>query len=531
MIVFFPILSPMKSLWKNPFVYPNLVNLRRYTHFDAVSWLKKEGVSPKTSVSSFLSKFDRLDPQNQKLVHSTVSIPHLHHNISLHLHLRNNDLVNSFILIKSHLSPHSPLVLNPQLVESFIFQSLQNDHISAAVSVIHLLRLKNPESFTFSTQLWSLLASKAIEYCNHAAATLVLHEVIDPYQNHSNDSPPVPYFPFLLMPEILPLLAVVFVRHKNPQAIESIKAYFKQFFSYLGHRHVYKAITIAHIEALAHSGRFKDSLVPYKLLAWLHRGHGVVKNVLSTEHNLRYAVNVNLKNREKMISEMDNYLPAYNNLTVPGKRYNALFDGVLNIADVPHFHSCVVKTVEAFIAADSNCTEKLLLFLISTDHSLLKHVIAALCEKDLVFDAWALINRAPRAFPRIRLHLLFRGDELFVSMFCALERSFRRDDGNFDENVAILAKCRHFVTHSSKDGWSYNSRLACLMAMLESGGVFKHDIEFFIDEWRRSNPQNRHFVISLTETHYQKLKDYQIDKDILGKIVSTRYLQPSSINS
>lgn len=480
---------------------------RRWLLFDPVRWRGRFHDSPSGQAALF-ADFNALAKSHQNKV-AHAADPPLRANLELS-RLLQNPLLSVFGLAVLLLRAN---IAHPLLVEKLVSLLLDKDRLQAAVALIHLLLGSDSEKYAFSTQLWSHLALKAVEYCDHPAACLVYSEVLEPHEACLSSEEPVPQF--LLMPELVLQLAIVFSAHGDSSAVLGLKRYFKRYFSYLHHRETYRALLVAEVEAHAEAGHFAEAVSAYKKLAWLHRGHGVVKNRDSTEHNLRYAVHVTLKQREEHIRLGTSEIPSHNRYSLPGGRFNAMFDGTLRITDTPVLTGLIQRSVDSLMA-QRNRLDRLASFVASTDHTLLKHVIWALCRSNYASEAWGLMNRLPVLFPRLRLQLLVRGDEVFVALFLALHRVGGSDHSRDFSARDLVTKCRRFADSAAKDAWSTHSRTACLQSML-TVGVSRSELERFISEWR-DLAENRWFVIYLDQRSFERLAEYDLAPFFLGPI-------------
>lgn len=519
------------------------LNLRQNSSvgFDPVLWLARTDRNPSTQkgLGQFIQDYDRLPGPYKKQLLLQKLHPSYYANLKLHNLASSGSNISIFTHIIDHLSGRKEGTLSSHLIEEYIWRLLAEENLNAAVSLIHAVLEVDRISYCVSNQTWSIVASKACELGHYGAASLVYHEVIDPitaYSDSQYNGLVNPNIPFLLYPDILARLAIIFMRNGNYTAVVGIQQYFKRFYSYFWHRTIYRNIAIAKVEAFACAGKFSDALSDFVSLAWQHRGHNVLVKGKILEHNLKYAVAQNLKERHDRIKASDDPLNdssiEYNKYTLPGKKFNAIFDGVINIADTPYFNKLIHRNVSRVVADRSSSTEKLASFVASNHHALIKPVMAALYKDGLVFEAWAVLTQTQAAFPRLHDKIFLRGGEVFLMTFRAAKAKFessRLTNPEVRQLGDILLACRNLCLKVSDNGWPRECRVACLQALLACPSTSRDALRQFLFEWNaehqsfnKSSTSTLHYA--LNKSDYEKLVAFNVGDDLLSHVSPTFYI-------
>lgn len=395
-----------------------------------------------------------------------------------------------------HVARHVNSPLPPPLVEKYLFQLLARNNLNAATSLVHILYQSNAAHYALSNQFWSLLASAAAEDAHHAAASLVYHEIISP----AAQPEPLAHVPFLLLPTALERLAVVFVHAGNTGAVEGIRAYFKRFYSNLGHRRTYETLCIAAVEALAKAGDMEYALDRFVDLAFKYRGHGHYRDPKDALHSLKYASHRNFKlrqanvaqNRTKDKRSSDGYFlfdpnVVYNNYTIPGGAYWAILDGTFRVADLPCFRALLRSHIRKLVAEKHSVVDRLLAFVSCHHHTLHRFVVACLCDLGCTEEAWAVLSKTPDLYPQMNRIVLFAGMEDFDHLFRALRLRFESQDllASSSHSSEILSHTYLLATSiTPKRPLPFSCRLSYLSALLASPMVHKQDVETCLASWR-----------------------------------------------
>lgn len=404
-----------------------------------------------------------------------------------------------------HVARHVSSRLPPPLVEQYLFHLLAHNNLNAATSLVHILYQDNASHYALSNQFWSLLASSAAAAGHHAAASLVYHEVISPAAQQE----PLAHVPFLLLPTALEHLAVVFVHAGNSAAVDGVRAYFKRFYSNLGHRSAYETLCIAAVEALAKAGDMEYALDRFVDLAFKYRGNGHYRDPKDALHSLKYASHRNFKRRQSNISynRPSNDTRAcsrdgsfifdpkvvYNNYTIPRGPYWAILDGTFRVADLPYFRALLRAQIRKLVAEKHSVVDRLLAFVSCHHHTLHRFVVACLCDLGCVEEAWVVLSKTPDLYPQMNRMVLFAGMEDFDCLFRALRVRFDLARNLLvTASTSLLSHAADVLSQSYLLALSITSnrplpvscRLSYLSALLASPFVNKRDVETALASWR-----------------------------------------------
>lgn len=514
--------------------------LRRHSTFEFIPllWLSQRGRDPfsQSGVRDFLDDFEKLLSRQKEQVELQKLHPSLRSNIELMRLLQTGESRTIFAHITEHLSQKNQGLLSSKLMERYIGNLLAEENLNAAVSLIHILLNADSTSYCISNQTWSALASKACELGHYSAACLVYHEVIDPiaaYEDPNFKGTNNPLIPFLLFPDILAQLSIVLMHNGNNVAVCGIQSYFKRYYSYFWHRTIYRSIAIAKVEAHACAGETSLAIAEFVKLAWQHRGYSPLQKGSAVEHNLKYAVEHNLKERQKRILESDD--PAndpsivYNKFSLPGKRFNAIFDGVIELADTPYLNALILRNMSLIMADRSSTIERLVNFITSNHHALLTPVIASLCNNGDLFEAWAVLRRTKASYPRLHAKVLFRGGEVFTILFRAMRNKFSTSNCSSSEVrqiIDILSSCRTTCRETMDRGWTYECRVACLQALLACPTTLRQEVRLFLFEWAADSKayEKMPFQFSLHQSDYNKLVELNVGDSLLSRASPTMHI-------
>ncbi|QFZ25715.1 hypothetical protein EJF18_10820 [Clavispora lusitaniae] len=420
-----------------------------------------------------------------------------------------------------HIAQNATKMLQPPLVEQYLFRLLTQNNLNAATSLVHILYNANAKHYRLSNQFWSLLASSAATQAHHAAASLVFHEVVMPHTaiNEKNgfENPDVP---FLLLPTALEQLALVFVHAGNAEAVEGLRHYFRRFYSNLGHRDVYETLNVASVESLAKTGDMEGALEKYVELAFKYRGHSSYKDPKDAIHSLKYASHRNYKQRQENIQKnlrsqknqkyQDGFLfdpnIVYNKYTIPGGNYWSILDGSLRVADLPYFHALLRSHIRKLIQEKHSVVDRLLSFISCHHHSLHRFVVAILCDLDCVEHAWAVMSKTPDLFPKLDAYVVYAGMDDFNYLFRALKQRLEMSPSK--DALEILARSHALVQQvAGNRPFPYSVRSSYLSALLASSSTGKHDVERTIATWSKDT-----FPKVLLDDHsYKRLQNLDIE--------------------
>lgn len=505
--------------------------------FDPLQWASRPEFDPTSQkgISRFLADYEYLT-HAQKDEIKTIGLPTTYSaNLKFYETLANDDPEASFAFVVDHIVSRGDEILGNQLIEKLVLRLLFEENLNAAVSLMHTLLRIDRKAYCFSNQLWSSLASKACELCHYPAASLVYHEIIDPITAYDDPRFEGLYnwsVPFLLFPDLLARIAVVLTQNGDYVAVLGIQQYFKRFYSYFWHRTVYRDIALAKVEAYASAGLFSEALSEYVNLAWQHRGHMGLQKGDIVAHNLKHAVVLNSKERLKVVSKLENPQNdkhfEYNKYTISGKGFNAIFDGILNVADTPKFNNLILNNVLQLVQDRNSATERLVSFITSKHHALIRPVVSALCGRGLVFEAWAVILQTKASLPRLSEKVFFRGEDIFILIFKAIREKLSKEDlskSDLKQLSDILKTCRNICQDIAGSHWSYESRLSYLRALLVFPSTSRGDLRLFLNDWTADYQSlqgvdlSKSLRFSLEQKDYEKLVAFNLGDDILSTAI------------
>lgn len=516
-----------------------MLRLRRLTTqaFDPVAWVSQFGVNSGRSASAggvrnLLKEYRKLTTQHQESVLQNVLGP-VNSSLKLLKLLASNA---PHLDIFQHIVDNTRDKISSELVELFLFRLVESENLNAATALTHIVLASDAETYRLSNQFWSLLASKACELSHHQSASLVYHEIVDPYVAYKRTtlaSQENEFIPFLLLPTALAQLAVLFLHSGNPQAVDGICGYFKRFFSYFGHRDVYQTLCLAKVESYSAAGDMKNALAAYVALAHNYRLHSAHVSTGDQVHQLKWASARNYQERRKNIKEnvstvvtpkldhlqeltaadedLNLFQPRieYNRYTHDTtRRYFAIFDGYLRVADLPYFYDLLRENIGELMH-QPNSIERLSSFSADYHHSMHRFVVAGLCDLGYVEQAWAIMSKLTERYPKISRRTLYCGADGFISLLRALREKFEnlgpRDQ--ISDKIArdhqqvlksVYGLCRYVFTKT-------HILLAChealLGAFLASPFASRMEIEKYLSDYLKSN----HTSIALDRKSYDRM--------------------------
>lgn len=473
------------------------------TAFDARKWIGLQ--SGRLPIRAMLHKYQLLPPADKELVRFAAK-GQFHKNIVLHDLLQTN---SPHSIIFQHVVDHVGLGLSPELTEDFLFQLLQAENLNAVVSLVHVLLHSDETHYRLSVEFWSLLASKAGSLAHHAAASMVYHEVVNPHHRFHNDtsiSDENEFISFLLLPTAIEALAVVFLAHGNHVAIQGLHEYFKRFYSYFGHKSVYRLLSIAKVESLAKSSTFENALKEFKSLAINHRGYQKYRNPKDVVHSLKYASHINYKHRQKVISEnlqtdklpfdtsgipkevlddLKTFLPdiVYNKYTIPNGPYWAILDGILSVEDLPSFRELILDKIKK-LNASASIVEDFIALIESSHFALAKFVIVSLCETGHTLLAIAIFNKISSKHMQIYAQTPFSTAEEFNYIFRALGELAKDKSISTQHFHKLLLECHRLCQKfNARESIPLSCRRSFMTAYLNSPHPSLDELTRILKSW------------------------------------------------
>lgn len=514
----------------------NAIRLVQTSAFDPQQWMHR--LMPQHIENSprnllkLLLEYILLSPEHRTSVKSVASGA-FHANLQLHSMLTGASqmLVFQFIAAKA---PTKEIL--PELSERFLFDLLAVDNLNAATALTHILMAADPDHYRLSNQFWSLLASKAARKCHNAAAMLVYHEIINPYQKFmASDTLPSEeneLIPFLLLPSTIEALTHIFVQNANQAAVDGLYSYFKRFYSYFGHRDVYETLAIAKVEVLAKSGDLSATLKAFDDLAPKYRGHLKYRDPKDISHSLKYASHVNFKERQRRIEQnlSNDHIPldefqqklaaesglktfqpdiVYNKYSIKGKSRFAILDGYLRVEDLPNFQFLLQKSLSSLLSENVSVMDRLVSFVSSHNHTLSKFLIVSLCELGHGLEASAMMSKIPSIFPFYYKRPNFSTSEEFCCIFRALRANLASNGIEPTEYHQLVQQnyglCEQL--HRHRGCIPPNCLRSYLYAYLSSPYAEKHEVERLL----RSSGYLAKPRFTLDKEAHQKACDLDVD--------------------
>lgn len=497
-----------------------LSNRSYSTHsFDPQKWIsqfKFNHINERTSFQLLLEKFRHLPNVHQCEVQRAMSPGAVRESLILHSLLTNKKPASQ---IFQYIVDRASLKILSNLVESYLFRLLGTGNLNAVVSLVHILLQSDSEHYKLSNQFWSLLSSKACSLGHHASASLVYHEVVNPFVNFTTEGPVSEeneHIPFLLLPTAIEGLALVFAQNGNHIAIEGLRLYFKRYYSNFGHRDVYQTLYIAKIESLSDAGLFSEALQAFVALAVKYRGHMVQKDPKEVSHSLKYASSLNFKKRHQNISENISFqneiepvfekkpfrpVFKFNDYNIEGGSYWAIFDGVLSVDDLPKFRALLRERIGGLMLHSGAVLDTLLSFIAKYHYSICKFVIACLCDSGNCSRAVAVANKIPSLFPGVSKEAYLSSSD-FTRIFNALQHQFETPNSQqireyHDMLMESYNLCHSLYIKSSVPDSCFRSFLNCYFF---SPLADMDEITPIVQSWRIDGGKS----ITIDKTAYQK---------------------------
>ncbi|SGZ52337.1 CIC11C00000005238 [Sungouiella intermedia] len=507
--------------------------LRRLStsHFDLAAWKLKLTPTKPSAIRNLLTDYSKLYPYDKLRVLS-LSSESVRQSLELLTMLQEK---HSGEDIFYHISNNVNSKLFSNLVEDFLLQLMAEGNLNAVVALVHIVYECDNAHYKLSNQFWSILSSEASMRGHHAAASLVYHEIVNPYAAYSNRSVFIQenhLVPFLLLPTAIALLATVFSQSGNLAAVEGLRSYFKRYYSYFGHRKVYETLTISRVEALARTGDLTKTLDAFIDLCLKYRGHTKYRDPKDSARSLKYLSRMGYKERQRNIINniglgnykldklqlnevrTQNITPfqphiEYNVYHKSGKPHWTILDGVPRVSDLPCFHELVRDHTQRLISEKHSVVDRLLTLITRHHHALHKFVAVSLCELGHVEVAWAVISKLPELYPLLPKKVLYSGPEVFTCIFRSLKRAYEGKASSSEQTSKdldyILALI--YVEWQKLHGFTNAGRRSYLEALLASPAVSKQDVESVLGDWKQNGLKR----ISLDSSSCDRLRALDID--------------------
>lgn len=423
--------------------------------------------------------------------------------------------------------------LSPELVEDFMMTLLKRDNLSAVTFIAHIVLDGNARgSSIFSNQFWSLLASHASSMCHHSAALLVYHEIVNPILKYSEEDQSLvseenEHIPFLLYPTSIEGLALVFAQNGNTASIQGLRSYFQRFYSYIGHSETYKTLQALIIESYSLNGDFDNALDRFCDFAMKFRAHGQEKPSESSDEALLRAVGKNFEKRELEIGKAPPKQGGnpkitktsklhYNKYTLPGHKYNAIFEGDLNVVDLPRFYELLNKNIEDLIENNGGAyLEKLVFLMTKSHHSLGKFIIQSLCEQDKCFEAMHIFKKMVLRYKYALQNPKYSVEAEFMAIFESIRRLYNRKSGLISAgDRALLSNTFDLYVIYGKGFKVHACYRAYLEALLTDPKITEQDLT---QELTKYNSVMRVMPMVSTEA-YEKAMSLGVSTNLIKRI-------------
>lgn len=511
--------------------------------FDPAAWTSKYSAAMKpATIRNVLQEFSLLSA-NDQLHALQISPESVRRSLQLLAMLQNQASPTD---IFHHIASHADSQLFAGLVEQFLMRLLAEDNLNAVVSLVHVVKNANNKHYMLSNQFWSVLASNATALAHHAACSLVYHEIINPYEVYFRNGTATAeneLIPFLLLPSTISQLAIVLAQHGNVAAIEGLRAYFRRFYSYFGHRSTYETLTLARVEAWAASGDLSASLDAFVDLCLKYRGHTKYRDPKDIAHSLKYLSYQGFKERKRNIinnigightstgrAHKRELKPKGIRLFQPNIQYNiyhrdgmphwAILDGCVRVADLPVFHELLKETTQKLVSERYSVVDRLLALISRYHHSLHKFVVVGLCQLGHLEVAWAVMSKLPDIYPRVPQRILYSGPEVFTSLFRALRKAFEGKTSSESRTVQDLNGALSLLSSVCRklNITNYSCRKSYLEASLATPAVSKDSIEAILREWKLQRLQK----IALDAQSNSRLISLGVDQSYVSEPCSIR---------
>lgn len=362
--------------------------------------------------------------------------------------------------------------LNNELLESFVISLVYSDNILAATTLLHVLLDKQPQ-FKFSNESWSYFLAKVCEQSNIHGALLVFNELIDNHTFYDDKTYSAlllnDIIPFLVSPNSLEQLALIFLEHENDVAIAGLRSYFQRFYSYNGHSKAYITLRICSIEAASKKQDYSGAMEHFVDLAWKFNGHRKLKTSSYNVSMLKARVFSNYRERRKNIRlgtsldgatipdelktsidheqdaaaerlELKLFMPheEYNVYTAPDRTYISILDGFIHVDDLPSFKELVKKNIMEIRQENINLTDALLASIRKNHLMLHLFFVSSLCDLDLLEEAFSLLLTIRKSRSRVNLRVLYKDDNFIYLMKGIYERVSKSVNDPTMSSLAVL---------------------------------------------------------------------------------------------
>ncbi|KAK6198023.1 uncharacterized protein RJT21DRAFT_122892 [Scheffersomyces amazonensis] len=425
------------------------------------------------TVEKLSSLVSKLTPDVQEQIFSEKVPSSLLLNIKLHTLISELAITENYAQVFKFIISYSSQ-LQSELVETFLFNLLQLDNLTATTSLLHVIYEATP-NLRLSNQFWGLFVNKVNDSGHYLGSILIYHHLIDHYsfyddQNYTTYVQDNSNIPFLLTPTSLENLTIIFKNNNDPSRIKGLGDYFKRFYSYANNRMTLKTLRVCLVEAYSDKNDLELALEAFKVLAFSIR-YGIYNNKRPDESVL---INWHKINKFSKIVNASGYFWSRNNIEfnanqVPpfpksllsnidiahnkitsavynpdyernmytnqlNNRSNPLINGSIQTNDLPIFQSLITSHIKTIKQQDLNSIIPQLTTLLGTCHfQLTPFIINGLCQNQLYQQAYTILTQLPQQFSRIHLRNLIKSENFFI-MFHAFKLYFRQNNSNSNSN-------------------------------------------------------------------------------------------------
>ncbi|CCE78154.1 Piso0_000770 [Millerozyma farinosa CBS 7064] len=449
--------------------------------------------------------------------------------------------------------------LQAQIIEVFLARLLSQGLLNNATSLLHIC-FKKVKDFTLSNEMWSLFTCRVCEFGHYLGSCLIYHELID---NHTRSEENYPGSlvnasfldaPFLLSPNQLSYLGIVFQRHNDSLRIEGLLLYFKTYYSYLGHRETYKSLKFSLLEATSSKGNLDDALDIYRSLVKSFHGYykkapysEIRKNamVASFDHFRERRDNIkhnnvripddsfaDIENSIDILEEssaknfqLDLYKPFIeeNIFSRPHYPSQPLISGVIKVNDLPVFTDLLKANIEKLMKSPLKEKIGTLHQIVSDSHfSLYQYILRALSDLGYLKESLVFLQRIPILYPKVKFARFF-SDQDFLQLYFHIKNLLLMKSSGYDNSYSkielydIFIGIKNFhdmvfaVHNSSKVSSKYYEGFFSTFVYFPY--VDRQSLVFYIDTYtQRTGTDN--LPLYFNETDYNKIMHFLTDDDM-----------------
>ncbi|KAI5970779.1 hypothetical protein CANMA_000198 [Candida margitis] len=303
--------------------------------------------------------------------------------------------------------------VDPEFSLTFTYNLLQQNNLQAAISLQHLL-LSN-ENYQISNEVWTIILNKVCLESNYLGAMLIFHELVDNHRFYDEVSFAVPendQIPFIMSPQNLVHLAMIFTNNGDAKRMQGILRYFRRFYAYLDNQDAYQSLLALNVEVYAEMGDLTMALTKFQNLAFASRvasrrkqraklrkeftdfNQWRLDNIKSNQYRFDFIPTYPLDIHQQLLAQICQsgiYNPViqYNVYTSPISNSStsnnlvsssiAIIQNPIASSDLPRFQHLITEYIKQEELYEY---DKLLQFMKPNHYSLHIFVIAALCDLD-----------------------------------------------------------------------------------------------------------------------------------------------------